>query len=167
MHHLYADQVGTIFLWMFWPSFNAGAAAPGDAQQRAVINTYYSLCSCVMAAFAFSALVTPSKKFSMVISSLSLILLSSSFAGASSECHSSWWSVCRCLCRYDAHSWWVFGYRVFGRHSVCLWLSIYSGDNIFTRFTLIHFVQPCLLKKLKIHDSCGVNNLHGMPGQQI
>jgi ammonium transporter Rh len=71
------DQVGTIFLWMFWPSFNGGAAAAGDAQQRAVINTYYSLCSCVMAAFAFSALVTPSKKFSMVTSSLKPSLIMS------------------------------------------------------------------------------------------
>jgi ammonium transporter Rh len=34
-------QVGTVFLWMFWPSFNAGAAAEGDAQMRAVVNTYY------------------------------------------------------------------------------------------------------------------------------
>ena len=29
---------------------------------------------------------------------------------------------------------------------------------------LFSFVQPFLCEKLKIHDSCGVNNLHGMPG---
>ena len=59
------SMIGTVFLWMFWPSFNGGAAATGDAKQRAMINTYYSLCSCTLASFAFSALVTPSKKFSM------------------------------------------------------------------------------------------------------
>ena len=59
------SMVGTVFLWMFWPSFNAAAAAEGDAQMRAIINTYYSLCSCVMATFACSALLTPSRKFEM------------------------------------------------------------------------------------------------------
>merc|ERR1711931_53363 len=58
------SMIGTIFLWMFWPSFNAGAAASGDAQQRAIINTYYSLCSSTLAAFTLSAMVLPSKKFS-------------------------------------------------------------------------------------------------------
>ena len=33
------SMVGTVFLWMFWPSFNGGAAASVDAQQRAIINT--------------------------------------------------------------------------------------------------------------------------------
>eukprot|EP00668_Euglena_longa_P011350 GGOE01013746.1.p2 GENE.GGOE01013746.1~~GGOE01013746.1.p2 ORF type:complete len:461 (+),score=136.19 GGOE01013746.1:1881-3263(+) len=35
-------MVGTIFLWIFWPSFNA-ALATGAAQHRAVINTVLSL----------------------------------------------------------------------------------------------------------------------------
>jgi ammonium transporter Rh len=58
-------MIGTIFLWMFWPSFNAAATIPGDAQHRAVLNTYFSLCACVISAFAMSALMNEHKKFVM------------------------------------------------------------------------------------------------------
>ena len=34
-------MVGTVFLWMFWPSFNGAAAATGEAQHRAILNTYF------------------------------------------------------------------------------------------------------------------------------
>ena len=58
-------KVGTIFLWMFWPSFNGAAATPGEPQHRAVLNTYFSLCASVMAAFATSSFLNEHNKFVM------------------------------------------------------------------------------------------------------
>lgn len=44
-------MVGSIFLWIFWPSFNGGPGS-GPAQQRAIINTYLSIgSSCIGAAY--------------------------------------------------------------------------------------------------------------------
>ena len=58
-------MIGTIFLWMFWPSFNSATAVVGDAQHRAILNTYFSLCACVLTAFALSAAMNKHKKFVM------------------------------------------------------------------------------------------------------
>lgn len=127
------SMVGTLFLWCFWPSFNSGAAAPGDAQMRAVVNTYYSLCSCVLASFAFSALVNPSKKFQMDH------LQNATLAGGVAV------GACADMIITPGGSLAVGA--VAGVLSVCGF----------------HYVQPLLLEKLKVHDSCGVNNLHGMP----
>ena len=66
IHILNFLWIGTIFLWLFWPSFNAGLAE-GDAQHRAVMNTYYSLAACCVTAFAVSSLVSKEHKFDMVI----------------------------------------------------------------------------------------------------
>ena len=60
------SMVGTIFLWMYWPSFNGATAVHGEAQQRAVLNTYFSLCGSVFASFAMSALLNKENKFVMV-----------------------------------------------------------------------------------------------------
>merc|ERR1719500_1370959 len=72
------SMVGTVFLWMFWPSFNAGACA--------------------------DMMLTPGG--AVLVGAIAAVL-----------------SVC--------------GFS---------------------------FVQSFLYEKLNIHDSCGVNNLHGMPG---
>lgn len=37
-------MVGTLFLWIFWPSFNS-ALLDGADQERAIINTYISLAA--------------------------------------------------------------------------------------------------------------------------
>ena len=58
-------MVGTVFLWMFWPSFN-GALASEDQQYRVVINTVVALCaSCVISFIAVSWL-SKDAKFDMV-----------------------------------------------------------------------------------------------------
>ena len=48
----------------------------------------------------------------------------------------------------------VFFKTLYFRRHVC----------VATSYTTFTFFQPLLYKKLKLHDSCGVNNLHGMPG---
>ncbi len=67
-------SAGTVYLWMFWPSFNSAIAEPGDPQLRAVINTYFSLAACALAAYATSSLVEKKGKLDMV-GHLSLFLL--------------------------------------------------------------------------------------------
>lgn len=57
---------GTVFLWMFWPSFNSAIADPGLTQLTAVINTYLSLAACVLSAYAVSSLVEHKGKLDMV-----------------------------------------------------------------------------------------------------
>lgn len=127
------SMIGTLFLWMYWPSFNAGAAAKGDAQMRAVINTYISLCACCCSAFAVSALVNPQRKFCM--EHIQNATLAGGVAiGAAADMMVT-----------------PFGAMVTGTMAGAL--STIGYEHI----------SPYLVRKLKITDTCGVNNLHGMP----
>lgn len=38
-------MIGTLFLWIFWPSFNSALLDAPDQQYRAIMNTYLSLTS--------------------------------------------------------------------------------------------------------------------------
>jgi len=127
------SMVGTVFLWLFWPSFNSGAVAEGDAQMRALINTYLALCACAMSAFAISALVNPHRKFCM--EHIQNATLAGGVAvGASADMMLT-----------------PFG-------------SIIVGTIAGVLSTLgYQYVSPYLAERWKITDTCGVNNLHGMP----
>ncbi|XP_077193765.1 RH-like protein isoform X2 [Paroedura picta] len=61
--HLFA-MLGTLFLWMFWPSFNSVLI---DARLRsvAIYNTYFAIASSTVAAFALSAAANKDGKLSM------------------------------------------------------------------------------------------------------
>lgn len=60
------SRSGTIYLWMFWPSFNSAITAHGDDQHRTAMNTYYSLAACTLSTYAMSALTAHDGKLDMV-----------------------------------------------------------------------------------------------------
>ncbi|KAL3885819.1 hypothetical protein ACJMK2_025855 [Sinanodonta woodiana] len=126
------SMIGTIFLWMYWPSFNSGPFKD-DEQHRAIINTYLSLTACTVVTFAFSGLLKKGK-FEMVHVQ-NATLAGGVAAGTSAHMVLQPWGA--------------------------LLLGLAAGMLSTLGF---HFVQPFLLKYLRIHDTCGVNNLHGMPG---
>ncbi|NXQ34896.1 RHL protein, partial [Alaudala cheleensis] len=54
--------LGTVFVWVFWPSFNSILA---DSKKEAVLNTYLALAVSAVAAFMLSALTSKDGKFRM------------------------------------------------------------------------------------------------------
>ena len=126
-------MLGTVFLWMFWPSFN-GALASGDQQHRVAINTVLSLCACCVSAFACSAIFRHGKKFDMVD------IQNATLAGG-----------------------------VAVGSSADLVIQPAGAIGIGTVAGLVSvlgyvYLQPWLEQNYRLHDTCGVNNLHGMPG---
>ena len=126
-------MVGTIFLWMFWPSFN-GALATESQQHRVIINTVLALTASCLITFAMSAIMRHDKKFDMV-DIQNATLAGGVAVGSASDLVIGPWGAILLGCIGGTVS--VFGY---------------------TR------VQPWLQANCGLHDTCGVHNLHGMPG---
>ncbi|XP_008919766.1 ammonium transporter Rh type A [Manacus vitellinus] len=126
-------MIGTLFLWLFWPSFNSAIASRGN-MTTAIINTYYSLAASTIVTFALSSLVDKRGKFSMVL------IQNATLAGGV--------AVGTCA---DLHIY-PFG-------AMCI--GILAGIVSVLGF---RFLSPLLESKLNIQDTCGVHNLHGLPG---
>lgn len=124
-------MIGTLFLWMFWPSFNS-ALAPGDDQQRAVLNTYFCLAACCFTSFAISSL-TEHDKFDMVHIQ-NATLAGGVAVGAVADLMIEVWGAMTIGIVTAIIS--VLGYR---------------------------YLSPWMDKHLKLSDTCGVHNLHGLP----
>ncbi|NXD80179.1 RHAG protein, partial [Halcyon senegalensis] len=127
-------MIGTLFLWLFWPSFNSAIAPEKMYQIKAVVNTYYSLAACAVVTFALSSLVDPRGKFSMVL------IQNATLAGGVAV------GTCADLLIHP------FGAMCIG--SLAGIISVLG----------YHFLTPLLASKLNIQDTCGVHNLHGLPG---
>ncbi|XP_017759249.1 PREDICTED: ammonium transporter Rh type A isoform X2 [Eufriesea mexicana] len=126
-------MIGTVFLWLFWPSFNS-AALEGDDQQRAIINTFLSISASCVIAFATSGLVSKDSKFNMVH------VQNSTLAGGVAI-----GTAAGMMCT-------PVGALIVGALAGLLSVLGYK------------YLTPLIQKRLRIHDTCGVHNLHGMPG---
>ncbi|CAC5358936.1 SLC42A [Mytilus coruscus] len=127
------SMIGTIFLWLYWPSFNGGAASGGE-QYRAVINTYLSLVACTIITFAVSSIVDKNGKLEMVHIQ-NATLAGGVAVGATADMPLNPWGALVIGCLAGLLS--TIGFRL---------------------------VTPYLSYKVRLHDTCGVHNLHGMPG---
>ncbi|XP_074942700.1 ammonium transporter Rh type A [Phalacrocorax aristotelis] len=127
-------MIGTLFLWVFWPSLNSAIAVEQIYQEKAIINTYYSLAASTVVTFALSSLVDQRGKFSMVL------IQNATLAGGVAV------GTCADMS--------IGSYAAMCIGSIAGIISVLG----------FRFLTPLLASKLKIQDTCGVHNLHGLPG---
>ncbi|XP_072004596.1 ammonium transporter Rh type C isoform X2 [Engystomops pustulosus] len=128
------SMIGTLFLWMFWPSFNSAISHHGDAQHRAAINTYCSLAACVLTTVAISSLVNKKGKLEMVHIQ-NATLAGGVAVGTAAEMFLT-----------------TYGSLIVG--FLCGIISTLG----------FAYLSPFLSAKINLQDTCGIHNLHGMPG---
>lgn len=128
-------MIGTVFLWLYWPSFNGGLA-DHEKQHRAVLNTYYSLIACTVVTFALSSFLDKEKRGKLNMVHIQNATLAGGVA-VGTTCDLNITPAGALVIGLVAGIISVVGYR---------------------------FITPMMSSKLKIHDTCGVHNLHGMPG---
>jgi ammonium transporter Rh len=126
-------MIGTLFLWLFWPSFVA-VLADNNAQNRCVIHTVLSLCGSTMGACVISNYLRPRHKFNMVD------IQNATLAGGVA------------IGAVGDHYLGGHGALIIGTIAGCL--SCYGYIEI----------MPYLEETIGLYDTCGVHNLHGMPG---
>jgi len=125
--------LGTIFLWLFWPSFNAAMAPIPSQQQRIVVNTVLSLTASCFVAFCWSKMIYEGR-FGMVEVQNST-LAGGVAIGASADLLLYPWGAM--LIGFVAGTISTFGFK---------------------------YCTPYLERKIGLHDTAGIHNLHGMPG---
>ncbi|CAI5778454.1 ammonium transporter Rh type A-like [Podarcis lilfordi] len=126
--------VGTMFLWVFWPSFVAVLAHQGDAQHRAVLHTWLTLSASALTSFATSSLLE--KKGKLNLCHLQNATLAGGVAiGAVADMVIS--------------------------PAGAFALGIVSSLACILGFK---YMSPFFATRVRLQDQCGIHNLHGLPG---
>ncbi|NXW86711.1 RHBGB protein, partial [Alopecoenas beccarii] len=126
--------VGTIYLWIFWPGFSSATTARDNTEPWAVLNTYFSLAASTLATFVLSPVLYEDSTPRMV-QIQDAALASTAVMGMPGEMLVT-----------------PFGALVAG---------FLAGLISLLGF---RFLTPVLRSRLKIQDTCGVHNVHGVPG---
>lgn len=126
-------MIGTVFLWMFWPSFNVCLAADDEARHMGIVNTVLALCGSCVVAFLASNFFRGERAFDMVD------IQNATLAGGVAMGTSADLNVNPGLA------------------------ILIGGIGGFVSVVGYVYIQPALESKISLHDTCGVNNLHGMP----
>lgn len=125
------SMIGSMVLWLFWPSFCSAVVAP-ELVATATVNTILSLCGATLVTYVLSALL---RKGKVCLGDMANAALAGGVA-IGATCH-----------------------VVSGAGAMLV--GVTAGTVCMLGFV---FVQPWLQSKIKLIDSCGVHNLHGMPG---
>jgi ammonium transporter Rh len=125
------SMLGSMVLWLFWPSF-ATAIVPFEEMPQTIVNTLLSLSGATLATYFLSTYLHNGKTSMMDMANAAL-------AGGVSI-----GSTCN-----------IVGPA--GAFTIGLLAGILSVIGYV-------FIQPLLESKIKLVDTCGVHNLHGMPG---
>ncbi|XP_074536649.1 rh50-like protein [Halichoeres trimaculatus] len=126
--------MGTLFLWVFWPSFNSALTLKGDDQHRAILHTFIGLSASTLTAFALSAMLNKNGKLTMA-DIQNVTLAGGVTVGA---------SVDMMISPAAAYALGMMGC------TACM-----LGYK---------YLTPFLAKRFRIQDQCGIHNLHGLTG---
>merc|ERR1719476_409221 len=125
--------IGTLFLWLYWPSFVAGWIPAGSVEwDTALSNTVMALLGSTV--FSFIASAALSGKIFRPVDIQNATLAGGVAIGATANLNVT-----------------PVGALLIGA----------AGGLVSTLGYV--YVQPFLLAKIGLHDTCGIHNLHGMP----
>lgn len=124
-------MLGSMVLWLFWPSF-ATAIVPFEEMPQTVVNTVLALCGATLSTYFLSSYFHKGKT-SMVD------MANAALAGGVAI-----GSTCNIVSPTGAFA-----------------IGLLAGAVSVIGYV---FVQPALEARFKIVDTCGVHNLHGLPG---
>ena len=127
--------IGTTFLWVYWPGFVAGwAPVDSEGQQNALVNTVLSLCASTVTTYFCTIWITSRKGTARF---RTVDIQNATLAGG---------VTIGCLANYRLNA------------GASLLIGTMAGALSTYGYG---FIQPMVLEKFCIHDTCGINNLHG------